>query len=192
MKKMSVQSLVLLAILVAWSVIFRMIEVPLLPGAPFLKMDFSDFIVLIGMLIHGPIGILIIAVLRDVIWYFMTGGDMGIPIGEFMSIASSLAMFIPTYLVYKNLRTRSHKIKSIISGILLTLSLTFVLSLINYFIALPIYANLMNFPIDNYLTYVLSIIAPFNIIKGLVYAVGQSIVIIIILPILQKKHISVF
>ena len=192
MKKMSVHSLVLLALLVAWSVIFRMIEIPLLPAAPFLKMDFSDFVVLIGMLIHGPMGILIVAVLRDVIWYFMTGGDMGIPIGEFMSIAGSLAMFLPTYFVYKNYYHKNHTFKNILSGILLVLSLTITLSLINYFVALPIYATIMNFPIDNYFNYVISIIAPFNLIKGIIYAIGQGVCISVLLPILRKKHILVF
>ena len=53
MKNMRLTRQVLLAILGAWAVVFRLLDFPLLPSAPFLKFDFRDVPVFIGLLINA-------------------------------------------------------------------------------------------------------------------------------------------
>lgn len=188
MKKMAVRDLVLLAILGGWALVFRMIEVPLLPAAPFLKMDFSDFVVLIATLAYGPWGLIAVAGIRDVIWYLFTGGDMGIPIGEIMSLTASIVMFLPTYFVLKNGRQWPSMVQNSLMGLGLIVNLTVAMSLLNYFFALPFYTSIMNFPINDFFGYIIEIILPFNLIKGAVYAIGQGVIITVITPVLIKKN----
>ena len=192
MKKLSVKSLVLLSLLGAWAIAFRMIEIPLLPAAPFLKMDMSDFVVLIGLLTHGPLGLISVAGIRDVVWYLYTGGDMGVPIGEIMSLSASIVMFLPMYIAIKRGWSIDKLSTKAFISVGLVLGLTIVLSLINYYFALPFYTSIMNFPIDDFLGYILSIIIPFNVIKGIIYAIGQLLLLHIIVPFLQKKQVYYF
>lgn len=189
MKNISIRNLVLLAILAAWAIVFRMIEIPLLPAAPFLKMDFSDFVVLIATLVHGPLGLLLVATMRDFVWYIVTGGDMGVPIGEFMSITASLVMFLPTYFIIKKYKTIKDLKAKILISISLVLGLVISMSILNYYVTLPFYTKVMNFPIDDFSAYILAVVAPFNLIKGSIYAVGQILLISVITPILQKKKV---
>lgn len=189
MKKMTVRNMVLLAILVAWAIVLRMVEIPLLPAAPFLKMDFSDFAVLIATLVHGPVGLIVVASLRDLVWYMVTGGDFGLPIGEFMSIMASLSMFLPTYFILKGYDQRSIKRSYFYMSISLIFALVTIMSLINYYIALPFYTKVMEIPIEDFRQYIWAIIIPFNLIKGIIYALGQILVIRILKPILEKKQV---
>lgn len=190
---MSLRSLVLLSILGAWSIVFRMVEIPLLPAAPFLKMDFSDFVVLLGFLIQGPLGLLTVAGIRDIIWYLYTGGDMGIPIGEIMSMSASIVMFLPLFFTIKKGWSLQKRSTQVFISLGLIVGLTFVMSLINYYFALPFYSSVMNLPINDYFTYIISIIIPFNMIKGVIYAVGQLILLQILVPFLQKnRHITLY
>ena len=188
MKKMSLKNLILLSLLGAWAIIFRMIEVPLLPAAPFLKMDMSDFVVLIGLLSHGPLGLLAVAGIRDVVWYLYTGGDMGVPIGEIMSMSASIMMFLPLYFASMQGMSLKKLSTKIIISLGLIVGLTVVMSLINYFFALPFYTTVMNFPIDDFMGYILSIIIPFNLIKGVIYAIGQIVILQMMVPFLQKRQ----
>ncbi|UPQ85598.1 ECF transporter S component [Ignavigranum ruoffiae] len=189
MKKLTVRNMVLLAILGAWAIVLRMIEIPLLPSAPFLKMDFSDFAVLIATLVHGPLGLIVVACLRDLVWYMVTGGDLGLPIGEFMSITASLAMFLPTYFILKGYDRRPENLSRIYMSATLIIALVSVMSVINYYVALPFYTKIMGLPIENFGEYIWAIIIPFNLIKGVIYALGQVLVIRIMKPILEKKQV---
>ena len=94
MKNMRLTRQVLLAILGAWAVVFRLLDFPLLPSAPFLKFDFSDVPVFIGLLINGPIGAAVVAFIRDFIEYLRKGGEAGIPLGVSMSFIGTMTMML--------------------------------------------------------------------------------------------------
>ena len=187
-KRSQVRTMMLLAILGAWGVILRFFDFPILPAAPFLKIDFSDLAVLVGMLIHGPVGIVVVAFIRDAINYILQGGQAGFPIGAVMSFTASVVMFIPTHFILNSLKKVSWKFKAVLMSITLTVGLVVSMSLINYYIALPIYTTVLNFPIDDYFGYILAVVAPFNLIKGIFLSVGQILVIKIVPNLLRKRN----
>lgn len=182
--------LVLLAILGGWAIVLRMIDFPILPAAPFLKVDFSDLMVLIGLLVNGPIGAVSVALIRDLANYFMKGGEVGLPIGVMMSFIASMAMFLPTHFIMKKTKGQLKMTHRLLLSVTLVLALTISMSLFNYYIALPIYVNVMNFPIDNIANYLLTVIVPFNFIKGLILSVGQLIVVEKLLPMIEKRQLA--
>lgn len=187
-KRSQVRTMMLLAILGAWGVILRFFDFPILPAAPFLKIDFSDLAVLVGMLIHGPVGIVVVAFIRDTINYILQGGQAGFPIGAVMSFTASVVMFIPTHFILNSLKKGSWKFKAVLMSITLTVGLVVSMSIINYYIALPIYTTVLNFPIDDYFGYILAVVAPFNLIKGIFLSVGQILVIKIVPNLLRKRN----
>ncbi|XJS11580.1 ECF transporter S component [Aerococcaceae bacterium WGS1372] len=186
-KRPDVRTMVFLAILGAWAVVLRLFDFPILPAAPFLKIDFSDLAVLIGMLVNGPVGIVTVALIRDVVLYIMKGGEVGFPIGAFMSVVASIVMFLPTHYILNKFNSVSMRFKEIIMSLTLIIGLIVSMSVINYYIALPIYTTLLNFPIDDFMSYIIAVVIPFNAIKGVFLAVGQIAVIRLVPDLLAKR-----
>lgn len=189
MRKKKLTKMVLLAILGAWAIVLRMFDFPILPFAPFLKVDLSDLMVLMGMLIAGPNGLIAVAGVRDGLNYLLKGGEAGIPIGSMMSFIASLCMFLPTHLILNRSKNFASKHIYLLITFSLVVSLTLSMAILNYYITLPIYVNVMDFPIENFLNYVLTLIFPFNLIKGLILAVGQILIIKLVSPVMYKKSI---
>lgn len=189
MQNSKAKNLVFLSILAAWSLILRFFDFPILPAAPFLKIDFSDVAVLMGMLVNGPIGIVTVAFLRDLINFMMKGGEAGIPLGAIMSFTASITMFLPTHLILNHLKLMPKKWKYMLMSITLTLSLTISMALLNYYVALPIYTTVLNFPINDFGQYIIAIAIPFNLIKGGFLSIAQIIVLEIFTKELNKRNI---
>lgn len=187
-KRSHVRTMVLLAILGAWGVILRFFDFPILPAAPFLKIDFSDLTVLIGMLVHGPVGIVTVAFIRDAIQYILKGGQAGFPIGAVMSFTASVVMFVPTHYILNSFKKMNWRMKEVLMSITLILGLVISMGLINYYVALPIYTTVLNFPIDDFFGYVLTVILPFNFIKGVFLSVGQLLVLKVVPQLLVKRN----
>ena len=61
------QKLVGIAMLASIAWVVSMLSFPLLPGAPFLKVDFSDLAVLFGMYVYGPAAGVTIAFIRSLL-----------------------------------------------------------------------------------------------------------------------------
>lgn len=186
MKKISLQRMVLLAILGAWALIMRSFDFPILPYAPFLKVDASDLVVLIGLLIAGPKGLIAVAGVRDGAHYLLTGGEGGIPIGIIMSFLASLLMFLPTHFVLTKGKRLAKGPSHLLMALGLVTSLTVGMGLFNYYLALPIYVRVMHFPIDHFLNYVMTLIVPFNLIKGSLIALGQWGVLSYLAPVIDR------
>lgn len=188
MKNMKLSRLVFLAILGAWAIVLRTFDFPILPAAPFLKIDFSDLMVLIGLLANGPIGAIIVAGTRDLLNYIMGGGQAGLPIGVIMSFIASMAMFLPTHFILANFKRFPIKAKYVLMSISLVLFLVVSMAIFNYYVALPWYVAVLNFPIPDLFVYVVSIIIPFNLIKGVFLIFGQLAVFRTLIPIIKKRN----
>lgn len=187
MKNMKLSRLVFLAILGAWAIVLRTFDFPILPVAPFLKIDFSDLMVLIGLLANGPIGAIIVAGTRDLLNYIMSGGQAGLPIGVIMSFIASMAMFLPTHLILTHFKQFSIKFKYVLMSLTLVIFLVASMSLFNYYVALPWYVAVLNFPIPDLFGYLITVIVPFNLIKGIILALGQVVVIKTLVPLMKKR-----
>lgn len=187
MKNMKLSRMLFLSLLGAWAIVLRMFDFPILPVAPFLKVDFSDLMVLIGLLTSGPIGAVVVAGVRDVSNYLMKGGEAGFPIGVIMSFIASMAMFLPTHFILSKFKNTALNLKFILMSFTLVLGLTLSMALVNYYIALPWYVLVLNFPIDNLFGYLMAVIVPFNLIKGIILSVGQIITIKTLVPMMKRR-----
>lgn len=164
MQTSNTKKMVGIAMLAALATILISFGFPIIPGVSFLKVDFSDIPVLIGMFLYGPVGGTMVAFIRSLLHYIQTGGDAGYPIGDTASFIASVAYTLPIYLIMKS---KVNNTKTIIfANIVGSLSLAVILSLVNYFFLLPLYLKVLNFSVGPIRDYILMGVIPFNIIKG--------------------------
>ncbi len=169
------------AILSAIAFIIMLFEMPLAFIAPtFYEMDFSDVIALVGSFALGPVAGVLIELLKNLLNILFTGSSTAY-VGEFANFVTGCAFVLPAALVYKFNKTRKH---AIIGLILSTLSLAIVGGLINYFVMVPMYAELY-IPmetiigmasaiipaVDSLWKMILLCVVPFNMIKGVLCGV---------------------
>lgn len=158
-----------IAILGAMSFILINFSFPIVPGVSFLKVDFSDMPSIIGMFLYGPVGGIAIAFIRSLLHYVQTGGDAGFPIGDFTSFVASVSYLLPLYWVVRKKGTSlNHLILGSVAG---TLTLTAVLSVLNYYVVAPLYMWVLNFDVGPMMQYVLYGVLPFNLAKGFLISV---------------------
>lgn len=175
-------------------------EFPIIPGVSFLKFDFSDVIITIGMFLFGVGPGIFIAFIRMLLSLIFSGFALPSIVGQIAAFLASLSFALPFYLISKNITQENRKslkghllpVCGLIIGIL---AMTLVLALTNAFILTPVYAvtsmakipainsyaALYNFTEKVYLgqllhlpsmsSYIFGIIVPFNLLKGVVNSV---------------------
>ncbi|CZQ83529.1 ecf transporter substrate-specific component [Trichococcus palustris] len=159
----------------ALAFVLMFIAFPVIPAFSYLKIDFSDLPILLSFFLYGPAGGIISALIRSILHYLQTGGDMGYPIGDAAGFLATLAYTLPVYYLLQKSKTKAGVILSLLAG---TIVLTVVLSVANWYVFTPLYMNLLNFQMGPIKELVLAGILPFNIIKGLVI----SAVILLVMP----------
>lgn len=157
-----------IALMGAIAFVISMIEFPIFPTTPFLKIDFSDIPIFFGMYVFGPAGGIMIAFIRSLLSYITSGGDAGFPIGSTAAFVASVTLTLPIYYFTVN-KTLTLK-RKVLAGSIATLILTVVLGILNYFFVLPAYLIVMGFDIGtitgSMANYIIFFLIPFNIIKG--------------------------
>lgn len=161
--------LVGIAMLASLAWVISMISFPILPGSPFLKIDFSDLAVLFGMYVYGPLAGVAIAFIRSLLSYAQKGGEMGFPIGDTAAFIATLSYTLPLYLIIAKKGT-ALKYKFLAGGAA-SVSLTAAMALANWLFIAPAYMAVMGFSVGPMRTYLLFAIVPFNMIKGPIVAV---------------------
>lgn len=166
MQTRNTKKLVGVSMLAAVAFVLMFFAFPIIPGVTFLKIDFSDIPVLLGMFLYGPVAGIAVAVIRTILHYVQTGGDAGYPIGDTASLIASLAYTLPIYYI---MNTKAEKAKNVVlANVLGTVSLTTVLSLLNAYVLIPLYFLVLNFSVGPIQKYVFYGVVPFNLIKGIV------------------------
>ncbi|MBC2056944.1 ECF transporter S component [Listeria booriae] len=166
MKKYSLKAFVSIAVLGAVAFVIMLIQFPLLPSAPFLKLDFSDVPAAIGGLLFGPLAIILIEFVKNVLEYLVTGSFVGVPVGEMTNFLSGICFVLPIYYVFRYARSTKAMILGVGIG---TVTLTVVISLLNYFVVLPFYITVGGLPAGTDIAaLVTTAIIPFNLLKGVV------------------------
>lgn len=158
-----------IAMLASLAWVISMISFPVLPGSPFLKIDFSDLAVLFGMYIYGPFAGIAIAFIRSLLSYAQKGGEMGFPIGDTAAFIATMSYTLPLYLIISK-RGMDWKIKGAATAISST-SLTITMALVNWLFIAPAYMAVMGFGVGPMRTYLLYAIIPFNYIKGILVSI---------------------
>ncbi|RZM14151.1 ECF transporter, substrate-specific component [Lactobacillus delbrueckii] len=176
-------------------------EFPIMPGVSFLKMDFSDVIVVITTFIFGIGGGVAVAAIKCLLSLIFAGFALPSLVGELAALLASMAFALPFYFLAGSVKEEDRKsLKDYLLpalGLLLgVLSLTVVMALTNQFLLTPVYAytsvpqaagmhmsyaQLLTFTEQTYLgkmlhipsmsSYIMGIIVPFNLIKGAINSV---------------------
>lgn len=186
-----VQKMVSIAMLAAIGTVLQFVAFPIMPAFSFLKIDFSDIPILLGMFLYGPLAGVITAFVRSLLHLFLTGLAPQNMVEDFASFLASSIFTLPIFYFFgkkKNIRT--NRIVGLVSGIL---ALTIFMSIANYFVITPIYLQLYGVTTQQFLgtslaSYVAIGIVPFNLIKGLLVSGVFLVLHAKLLPWLSKKQ----
>ena len=130
------------AIMTALAVVLMYLEIPLPFMPPFLKFDFSEVPVLIGSFALGPIYGVVIELLKNLI-HLPATGTMGI--GEASNFLTGSIYVFTAGSIYKKIKTRKG---AVISMLVATLALAVIACPLNFFVTLPLYGKVLNFPTE--------------------------------------------
>lgn len=200
------------ALIGAISFVVMKLEIPIMPGVGFLKFDFSDVIITIGMFVFGAGPGIFIAFVRSLLSLIFSGFNPMSLVGQLAAFLASISFALPFYLFSKNINNDNRKtlkghLMPIVGLIVGIIAMTAVLSLMNAFILTPVYAifSVPNMPsINSYAAllsftqkvylgqflhlpsmsaYIFGIIVPFNLIKGAI----NSIVVFLLFEAVLKN-----
>ncbi|MGX4644992.1 MULTISPECIES: ECF transporter S component [Holzapfeliella] len=182
-KEKSLQKVIILALFGAVSLVLMQFEFPIIPMFPYLKFDFSDIMVVIGGGLFGPMGAILTALIKVFLNFVLFGGNVVSLIGMSSSLVASLAFTLPLIGTLKK-DTVWNWVKS---GTLSVVSLTVLLALGNLFIFTPLYINLLNFNLGTSLiNYVVTVIVPFNLVKGIILTITSVVVYRLVITKLKR------
>lgn len=178
--------LVYIAILTALSFLLMYFQFPLIPGADFLKIDFSILPLLVVMLAFDLKSAWLALVLRSVLTLLLNNNGPSTLIGIPMNIMA-LGVFITAlaFLWKKEQSVKNYAIASIVGTLLLTL----VMVVLNIFYAVPAYAAFANFDINQFIglsKYIFAMVIPFNLVEGVIFAVTFYLVNLAMKPLITK------
>lgn len=162
-----------LGMLAAVATILMYIELPLPLMPPFFKLDISTSPALIGGFLFGPVGGILIALVKALIHALtsQTGG-----VGELADFLCSGTIILISSLIYKKHKTKKRAVCGLCIGVA---GLIIVSALANMYILIPFYSQMMpieqifqacnavNPLINSKLTYILWGVVPFNLFKGI-------------------------
>lgn len=173
----STQRLTRIALLSAIGLVLQRLDMPLPFLPPWLKIDFAEIPVLVGAFAMGPMaGILIELVKNLVSLLFSTTAG----VGELANFIMGIAFVVPASMIYRQHRTKKRAVIGLGVG---TLALTVVGVLLNYYLLMPFYIEIMfkgstealiniAFSINENMNSLWMIcvwgVVPFNLIKGAV------------------------
>lgn len=174
MKQRQTRRMILVGMLsaIAFVLMFLKFPLPFLP--PYLTIDFSDAPALIATFLFGPIAGIMVELIKNSLNFFFNMSD---PIGPVANFLAGTSFLLTSYLIYQKSRTQRALIIGLISATIIT---TIVLSVMNYFVLLPLYGLIMNLTdiAHNLKIIITAGIIPFNLIKGLLI----SIVFLLLYP----------
>ena len=185
---MSTKTISKIGLLSAIAYVLMFISVPLPIFPAFLKIDLSDIPAIFGGMSLGPVAGLIIVVIKNFLQAITASTTGGV--GEFANIMIGGAYVLIIFLFYKKWKTY----KTVIVGALLGIvAMTIMGCIMNYYVMLPLYANFMpmeeiiqagniiNPRVTDLYSFVIWMIAPFNILKGFIMTIAT-------LPLLKKME----
>lgn len=195
MKNKKLNILIKISILSAMALILSFIEFPLPIFPDFLKLDISDVPAILGAFAVGPLAGVMVELMKNILHMIFKGGTAGI--GEMANFIVGASFVVTSGIIYKQGKSRKSALLGVVAG---TIVMGVVASLGNYFVFLPLYEKILNFPINavvgiakkvnpavvNLNTLIVYSILPFNIIKGLMLSIIVFLVYKRVSPILHK------
>lgn len=187
-KVMSTRVIAQVGILAAISYFLRFIEVPLPIFPSFLKLDLSDIVSVFGGLSMGPVAGFAIVVIKNLL-QAVSGSTTG-GVGEIANIL--IAGPYVLMICFMCRKVKSYK-NVLIGGILGTVFMAMMGAIIDYYIVFPLYGlvmsmeaiismgHVLNHRVTDLFTFMIWIIIPFNVVKGVLMTA-------VILPLYKKME----
>jgi len=183
MKKFTVKAFVTIGMLSGVAYVLMLLNFPL-PGFPtWLKIDFSDIPALIGAMIMGPAAGILIELIKNLLDLISTGSETGVPVGHIANFVTGICFILPTYFVYLKIKTTKGLTIALAAASVIT---ALVMSVLNYFVFIPMYGYFLNFHLPNEV--VVQAILPFNLLKGILISVVFFGLFIRMQSWIQKQH----
>jgi len=150
------------------SYILMLLNFPLPGFPPWLNIDFSEVPALVATIIYGPVAGIVVVFIKNILDWFMTGSESGIPIGHIANLIAAISYILPTYFIYKKISSKKGLVFGLITS---TITMAVVMSFMNYYVLLPAYSVLLNWGEMSgsaMRSMITTAILPFNIIKGVI------------------------
>lgn len=156
----STEKMTNIAVFAALAFVFMFVGFPIIPVAPYLKVEFSVLVLLVLALRVDYKAAIVASLIVNFIDYLVKGSMVGWPLDQLANFTATLIFILPVLL----LSPKKANGISIITGVVLVSA---VMVILNYLVITPIYFGYV-LP-ENFFWYCLSIYGPFNLIKwGLV------------------------
>lgn len=188
---LNVQMIAKVAVLGAFAFLVMMFEFPVPFFVPFYKLGFDEVVVMIGGFALGPVAAIMIEAIK-ILLNLLVNSTVTAGVGEFANFLIGCSYVVPAAFIYQKHKDKKHAFIALLVG---TFSMVIAGTLLNYFLILPLYSEMLSLPmadliasgqainsqIDSLFLFVLLMTAPFNLIKGAL----SSIVVV-----LSYKRIS--
>ncbi len=168
-----------MAVFSALSFALYFLEIPIFPATPFLKLDFSNVLVMLGGFMYGPFGGVIILLIKEALHIFI-GSTLGL--GEMVNFIVGLSYILLPSILYLYKKGLKNVIISLVFAVLIEITVSLLL---NKFVNFPLYDYLFNI-YDSGITFEKTFI--YIILFNLIKYVSISFLTII----LYKKLSSLF
>lgn len=190
MKNTKVQKMVGVALFASMGMVLQLFGFWILPGFNFLKVDFSDIPVMLGMFLYGPMAGIATALLRSTLHLLITGFEPSNLVGDVASFFATTIFTLPMYYFFKGTTAKRNKILGVVSGIV---AMTIFMSIANYYVITPLYLKFFGTTATQMLgmsmgRYISVGIIPFNLIKGAIVSGVFLILHAKLLPWLSRKQ----
>ena len=186
MKKSNTRKLIAIAMLSSLSFVLMLLAFPLPVLPAYLKVDFSDIPALIAAITMGPVAGIVVAFLKNVLDWLFSGSPTGVPVGHIANFVTSILFVTPVYLIYRKVASSKGIAYGLVAG---TFSMAIGMSLLNYFVFLPMYTYFLNFPMETgtalFNTIIFGIL-PFNLIKGILVTTVMIVLFKRMKPLLDR------
>jgi riboflavin transporter FmnP len=186
--------LVKVAMLSAVAAILMYLEIPLPFVPPFLRLDFSDIPALLAGFSLGPLAGIVVVFIKNLVhamasWSFL--------VGELANFVFGVAFVLPAALIYQKHKNKRSAIIGMTTG---SITMTITAGLMNAFVLIPLYATVLNFPLEAIIsmskevnplitdmkTLIFIGITPFNILKALLTTLITALIYKPLSPYLHK------
>ncbi|NMB28241.1 MAG: ECF transporter S component [Tissierellia bacterium] len=190
------RTMVKISVLGVIALILMLLDFPLWFTPPFIKFDVSDVPSLIGAFALGPMAGVIIQFVKNLLKILVVGTNTA-AVGELANFIVGSVFAYTAGLIYYKEKTFKNAIIGLIAG---TITMTIVISVLNYYIMIPFYAKAFGMPLDKIVTisgavnkYVVDLksliiyaIVPFNLLKGIVVSLVTILLYKRVSPILHR------
>ena len=195
--KVNIRTIVQIGMLSAIATVLMLFEIPLPFMAPsFYELDFSEVPVLIGCFAMGPIAGVLIELVK-ILLNLVINGTITAGVGEAANFLIGCAFILPAGMIYKHRKSRKTAIIGMAAG---TVTMTILGCFLNAYVLLPAYASAFGWPLTSIIemgsainpvvkslpTFVILMVAPFNILKGVVVSLITFLLYKYISPILHR------